>query len=41
MQFPMHDIPGITHAVVTNGTNAENEKVTIEILQHLEDGVVR
>ncbi len=41
MQFDVHQIPLIRHAVKTTVTNATNEQVTIEILQHLEDGVVR
>lgn len=41
MQFASHDMPWITHAVITATKNAEDKYVTIEILQHLEDGVVR
>ncbi len=41
MQFPLNDMPAITHAVVTTTKNAENSPVTIEVLQHLEDWVVR
>jgi F-type H+/Na+-transporting ATPase subunit beta len=41
IQFPPQHIPWITHAVLTNSVNAEWSKVTIEILQHLEDGMVR
>ncbi len=41
MQFSTHTIPGITHAVRTQEKNATGEIVTIEILQHLEDGIAR
>jgi F-type H+/Na+-transporting ATPase subunit beta len=41
IQFPPQQIPSITHAVVTTSPNAEGDTVTIEVLQHLEDGMVR
>lgn len=41
MQFDTHDIPAITHAVITEWVNSTNEKVTIEILQHLDEWTVR
>ena len=41
IQCDTHDIPAITHAVITDSVNSANEKVTIEILQHLDEGTVR
>lgn len=41
MQFDTNELPFIKHAVVTKTTNSTNDKVTIEILQHLDDGIVR
>lgn len=41
MQFPLNQMPAITDAVLTTTQNAEGNPVTIEVLQHLEDGVVR
>lgn len=41
MQFPLQEMPAITHAVVTSTKNSEGSPVTIEVLQHLEDGLVR
>ncbi len=41
MQFDLQSMPGISHAVVTTNTNGAGEIVTIEVLQHLDNGVVR
>jgi F0F1-type ATP synthase beta subunit len=41
MQFDMQAMPAISNAVITESKNGADEKVTIEILQHLDDGVVR
>lgn len=41
MQFSTQTMPGITHAVKTEQPNATGEIVTIEVLQHLEDGIAR
>lgn len=39
--FDAQHLPGISNAVITKQKNAAGEHVVIEILQHLEDGVVR
>lgn len=41
MQFSTHTMPSITNAVRTLTPNAVGDIVTIEVLQHLEDGIVR
>jgi F-type H+/Na+-transporting ATPase subunit beta len=41
IQFSTHAMPGITNAVRTVNPNAVGDIVTIEVLQHLEDGIVR
>lgn len=41
IQFPIEAMPGITHAVKTERGNGAGDIVTIEVLQHLDEGVVR
>lgn len=41
MQFDLQAMPGISNAVVTTNPNGAGEIVTIEVLQHLDNGVVR
>ncbi len=41
IQFPTEYMPSITHTVVTDTANGAGEIVTIEILQHLDEWVVR
>lgn len=41
MQFDAQSMPAISNAVVTKNPNGAGEIVTIEILQHLDGGVVR
>lgn len=41
MQFNTDSIPLINHAVQTAWKNSTDDHVTIEILQHLDDGIVR
>lgn len=41
MQFDTQSMPAISNAVVTSHPNGAGEIVTIEILQHLDGGIVR
>lgn len=41
MQFDTQSMPAISNAAITTNTNGAGELVTIEILQHLDGGVVR
>jgi F-type H+/Na+-transporting ATPase subunit beta len=41
IQFSSESMPNITHTVCTSTPNGAWEIVTIEVLQHLDDGVVR
>lgn len=41
MQFDEQNMPALSNAVITQGKNGAGEAVTIEILQHLDGGVVR
>lgn len=41
MQFDTQSMPSISNAVVTKNNNAAGDHVVIEVLQHLDGGVVR
>ena len=41
MQFDVQSMPAISNAVITTNTNGAGEHVVIEVLQHLDDSVVR
>jgi F0F1-type ATP synthase beta subunit len=41
MQFDNQSLPALSNAVVTADKNGAGEIVTIEILQHLDGGIVR
>jgi len=41
MQFDTQSMPAISNAAITTNTNGAGELVTIEILQHLDGGIVR